>query len=1175
MFKPECIYSNRVESLYDHFADRWLEGKGGGEPFARRVVLVTSPAMREWLCRRLAVDQRFGIAAGLEIAHVESALETWAGGQQGVSSSSRYVPSCHMLALAIELLLYRHLRRERTSPWKILLGELWGEEIPTVVTELLPRQRRRLTTLAAQLATLFDGYGSDGADIVLHQTEFKKEKSRNSEEIGREEAELLAGELSLTDSWQGALWRELFAAYPMWSTAVELFAAADVKVPKRATTLHLFAIDSLPTSYLDFVERLADTLPVYCYFLSPCQAFWGDAATPLQQSFILKKVRDEGFPIVQQQALEELLTATNPLLACWGKAGRAMACRLASKDSHPSHAYGIAGKVELFSEYRELLNDEVSITGDKPPTLLEALQADIVLLRYPEQCLTLAHDDRSLQLHAAPSRWREVQVLYDAILNEVARAQKEGVALTAEDILIVAPDIGIYAPYLEAIFGAAGSMLPVDIVDPNVLLQTPYCRAFLHLLDLSTSRWEAGSLLLLLEYTPFRRATGFSSAEVRSIQRWVEKSMIIWGYDREHRIKTLEEKGCRGDPLDTKDTGSWVYGIGRLLEGLVMEEGGEGSRFHPCLGIEATEAPLLGRWIACLEDLKSILEGFEEGIFLTVEEWVVRLRELVDSYLEADDAADKRGADIVEAAFSSLMVAATGVRDVSLPFSALKGHLVTAMCDKSHVAIERTGRGAISCSSMSEARAVPYPIIAVLGMQDSGFPRQAASHSCDLIVGKHPTAADEDRYLFLETILSVRRTFIASCVGSWQLATGEQHPSSLLIELLEYLKLAFRIGDSSAADHCCYEHPLAPYHSSYFCEGSKLTSYSSVRYEWALAFYRQEKLSPHRFFSNFSKADHPVAKEETVRVTVDQLKALARAPLSDFFKNVLKAPLRRPLFAIAESIMLEPRDGAVLRCRALIEPFDSLMSHAMVEGLMPSMPLGGIYAARLQKEVEELHKSLGLIGMKSADLVTIELSDYYQTATYQEGVGWKVPALTVELQDGRKITIEGKIPQVAPVGLIAFSSQREWYHHIRHWPLFLVYNAVVEAYQLPFGRDLVPLSHRDMSVIKPLPPCFHNVKEPLASFVDYYLYCRRHPSPLQPDWVPAILTGDGAAVDNAIVKNEEQARFGVDDYILWLLRSGLLADGEEIVASWHSRAHTIYGTMARVWGKEEYADTHC
>ena len=87
---------------------------------------------------------------------------------------------------------------------------------------------------------------------------------------------------------------------------------------------------------------------------------------------------------------------------------------------------------------------------------------------------------------------------------------------------------------------------------------------------------------------------------------------------------------------------------------------------------------------------------------------------------------------------------------------------------------------------------------------------------------------DEDRYLFLESILSARDCFYISYVGQSIKDNSEIPPSVLVSELIDAIDRVFTVGkDITIEDHLVTRHRLQAFSRDYFTDGSPLFSYSA------------------------------------------------------------------------------------------------------------------------------------------------------------------------------------------------------------------------------------------------------------------------------------------------------------------------------------------------------------
>ena len=87
-------------------------------------------------------------------------------------------------------------------------------------------------------------------------------------------------------------------------------------------------------------------------------------------------------------------------------------------------------------------------------------------------------------------------------------------------------------------------------------------------------------------------------------------------------------------------------------------------------------------------------------------------------------------------------------------------------------------------------RTVPFRVVCLVGMNDTAYPRHDRAPGFDLIAqDPRPgdrTTRDDDRYLFLEALLSARDVFYLSYVGRSIRDNSPIPPSVLVSELLDY-----------------------------------------------------------------------------------------------------------------------------------------------------------------------------------------------------------------------------------------------------------------------------------------------------------------------------------------------------------------------------------------------------
>ncbi|WP_293765705.1 exodeoxyribonuclease V subunit gamma [uncultured Aquitalea sp.] len=581
------------------------------------------------------------------------------------------------------------------------------------------------------------------------------------------EAGLLLG-LGEDEAWQAALWRRLADSDPgrhRVRMLDEFFGQLRAEhLPERIT---LFGIASLAPMYLALVKRLAELTDVCLFTLNPCEAYWGD-------------IVDARRKLKLQQKGDLFATEGHPLLASLGKQGRDF-FELIAED-------GDMDAVPLFEPPQ----------GD---SLLSRLQREILQLDEPGQPpAPLAAGDASVEMHAAHGPMRELEVLKDRLLAML----RDDPTLNPADIAVLTPDINSYAPYIDAVFGQRDDApnLPYAIADRRIEREEPLLAGFIDILQLMDSRFPADAVLALLDSPALLRRFGLEEDDLPFIQDWVRQSGIRWGRHARH-------KAALGLPADPAYT--WRWGLDRLLLGAILPPAlaGDGSGLFagllPSEGASGQLSEALARFARLFEVLDALAEEWQQPA--SPAAWAERLLAAQQALLEPDEE-DARALEVLRDALDGLRddAAMAGFAEaVSLPVA--RDWLVRQLTVASPGGFLA---GGVTFCAMVPMRSIPFRVLCLIGMNDGAYPRDERPVSFDL-VARHPKRGDrsrrfDDRYLFLEAILSARQRLYLSWVGLSARTNEHLPPSPLVAELQDIFKTM--CGSPPAL---LTRHPLQPF----------------------------------------------------------------------------------------------------------------------------------------------------------------------------------------------------------------------------------------------------------------------------------------------------------------------------------------------------------------------------
>lgn len=121
-------------------------------------------------------------------------------------------------------------------------------------------------------------------------------------------------------------------------------------------------------------------------------------------------------------------------------------------------------------------------------------------------------------------------------------------------------------------------------------------------------------------------------------------------------------------------------------------------------------------------------------------------------------------------------------------------------------------------------RAVPFKVVCMLGLNDADYPRNVQPIGFDLVPYSKKQKGDrsrklDDRYLFLEALLSARDNLYMSYIGRSCFDNQPRMPSTLVSELLEYIGRSFVLNEKSekTLPACLInQQHLQPFNSHYY-----------------------------------------------------------------------------------------------------------------------------------------------------------------------------------------------------------------------------------------------------------------------------------------------------------------------------------------------------------------------
>ena len=743
---------------------------------------------------------------------MNSWLKTALARELGIASNIRFCKPNDIVSRVHQLCTYpaKPALDSETSRWYLytLLGsDSFRQAHPDIHAYFGSNDIKRIA-LADELADLFDQYQ------VYRYEHIKSWNQLNTE--------LPEGD------WQAWLWREMKGkGNQNWSDRVEM-ADEIIKglqnpemqelLRKKIGQLHFFGIAVITPYYLRIFHALSSCIDIHFYLINPApEQYWLDDRSEKQITRLLQKrnlTRED----------RELLLQGNDLLLNWGTIVKETFGLLLDQD-----------------EFINLYDTSLANSHKSPQTLLHKIQHDIYHNAISEQRQPLNPkdiEDGSFTINGCYTPLREVEVLYNHLVSLV---DKSSTPFPARDILVMVSDIDQYAPYIHAIFNNAPYRFPYTIADETITADNNLFTAIRQILLTDPTRFKAEAVLELLE-SPYIRKR-FQISDVDAIREAVRQAGIIFSIE--------------GRVSDGTRVISWEHGLKKILYGICMT--GEapyddhGEIVVPLDTEEGASALERVKLIHFVQVLISKIREWETP--RTIAEWAVYLNDLVEDMVfqsgESEDDDYPRFIQLTE------QLSALNPDDTEpISFEVFR-HSFLHRLSMEKRSQSFAGAGITFCS-LIPMRSIPFRIVAMLGMDFDKFPRKESPLSFSLLTRQRlpgdRNVKDNDKHLFLETLLSAKEQLYISYIAKSAKDASDLPPSSLVDECIDYVARGMGVDTDRLRKDWITIHPLHGFSRKYF-NGSLVSYLSEDRFATGIKVGENNNSSAKLLFNQIDISD--------------------------------------------------------------------------------------------------------------------------------------------------------------------------------------------------------------------------------------------------------------------------------------------------------------------------------
>lgn len=499
---------------------------------------------------------------------------------------------------------------------------------------------------------------------------------------------------------------------------------------------------------------------------------------------------------------------SEPFADITARLGGAIDVHYFSAENYPDDEEPVSALMNQFSRSRR-----------EQEQMLETLLSDLDIPHRTQNYTEAAGSSYTLpqiRVHGSHSIRRECEVLKQEVLHYL----NEHRDADAGDILIMVPDTEAYGSTLQTIFTDDSGDIEVPVSGLSTGDRDAVSYLLIRLLESLTGRIKSTDISELLGLRPVQDAFDFGDEDLHAFEHHLSDNRFYFGL------------GGQPDELY-----SFEKALNQLFSGYSMEP--EPLSHYRGLVPDTTvnqtaDLQRTARLSRFKRTLSSVHSGMQED--KSPAEWMLWFSTLIRQFTGDDPSYIFEKQRLLKKLMRlEAQVDISGYSD-SVPWQMI-APWIKGQLQENRSASGRFGQG-ITLSTYVPYRSLPFRFIAVLGMNEGTFPRQAVRPVFDLIQAE-PRPGDrilkeDDRHLFAETLRAAKDHLHISYIARDHKTDTEKMPSILVQQLRE------AAGEESIP---VLYHPLHPFSAKNY-EHSAFHIYSEASAETARLMYGKSKEAP-------------------------------------------------------------------------------------------------------------------------------------------------------------------------------------------------------------------------------------------------------------------------------------------------------------------------------------------
>ena len=762
----EFYFANKIENLATQFLQNLNADKRTKNPFYSPMVVVPNMNLLKWLQMEIAKNNSIYMNIGFDF--LENVI-TKALSKLSSTKYDNYIFLGHKINHIELQLLIIYVIHNNNFIELAKIKEYLGDENQS------KDYTKKLWQISFKIASYFREYEYQRENMLklwandkLINPDSKMENAQKKIYFEIFSDNGLLNKLNDKLEKENSFFNRKFTTLPNYSDIVFEEIEKEQKDFTEKEFIYIFGFSQISLVHYKLLVKLSKYYQIKIYQLNFLYDFWAteDDSKKWQNISNLKE-KDIVYPNDNE----------NPLIKLWAKPSYEN-LKLISKLIYKNDNFEIKS-FWIKNEKQKLQNS----------SLLNILQSNISHNNLFDMQVQKAIQDKSIQIVGCPSIHREIETVYNSIIYNMET--NKDIKLT--DIAVLVPNMEKYKTVIKSIFLKnpidsdkfeinSKILIPFNLSDSTASFDSSFGKALIKMLELAKGFFTRKDAFELFLNPCFITANNLVREDILVWLEWISKLNVFYGFD-ENKI----------------DFYSWGLALKRLKFGRIMDSVDDFScekdlfyqNIVPFSDIESEDIEKLDKFVNIIESLfiklKFLKDKKENGEF-----WAYEIKNLINDFLLIPD--DLKAENYVlhqilldlERLKTYDFISNQKIFNVSYIIEFIKANL-----SEIPSGIGSYLCGGVTISSLAPLRPIPFKIVYIVGLTEGDFPGFKETSTLDLRTEKREIGdierSDANKYLFLETLMSVREKLYLTYICKDIQKDQEFLPCSIILQLKDYI----------------------------------------------------------------------------------------------------------------------------------------------------------------------------------------------------------------------------------------------------------------------------------------------------------------------------------------------------------------------------------------------------